>query len=153
SFDATPDPNGDSGPIKVGPPDSGTSDAASNPDGGPIACTAAGGTCVGLAPGTCPGNNFGDAKKYSCGGGLGVARCLPCPRKKRFTGPRGPGQSRGMKRISFFLFALSLAVGCSSSAPDDEDTSQTEADIKKHKKLACSAVGGSCVGLTPYNCQ
>lgn len=78
SFDATPDPNGDSGPIKVGPPDSGAgSDAASNPDGGPIACTAAGGTCVGLAPGSCPGNNFGDATKYSCGGGLGVACCLP----------------------------------------------------------------------------
>jgi len=43
----------------------------------PVSCTSAGGTCVGLAPGTCPGNKFGDANKYSCGGGLGVACCLP----------------------------------------------------------------------------
>lgn len=43
----------------------------------PVACTAAGGTCVGLAPGTCATNHIGDAMKYSCGGGLGVACCLP----------------------------------------------------------------------------
>ncbi len=40
-------------------------------------CGTAGGTCVGLAPGSCPSNNIGDAAKYSCGGGLGVACCLP----------------------------------------------------------------------------
>lgn len=43
----------------------------------PIACTSAGGTCVGVAPGSCTTGNVGDAAKYSCGGGLGVMCCLP----------------------------------------------------------------------------
>ena len=43
----------------------------------PLDCASAGGQCVGLAPGSCPGNKFGDATKYSCGGGLGVGCCLP----------------------------------------------------------------------------
>jgi hypothetical protein len=43
----------------------------------PVSCTTAGGTCVGLAPGTCPNGTFGDATKYSCGGGVGTACCLP----------------------------------------------------------------------------
>lgn len=43
----------------------------------PVACTAAGGTCVGLAPGSCPNNKFGDATKYSCGPGIGTGCCLP----------------------------------------------------------------------------
>lgn len=43
----------------------------------PLSCTSAGGQCVGIAPGTCPGNKFGDATKYSCGGGVGVGCCLP----------------------------------------------------------------------------
>jgi hypothetical protein len=43
----------------------------------PITCTTAGGTCVGLAPGSCPNNNFGDATKYSCGPGIGSGCCLP----------------------------------------------------------------------------
>lgn len=59
-----------------------------------------------------------------------------------------------MKRISFFLLALSLAVGCSSSTSDEDPSQQNESDIKKSgNKLACSDVGGSCVGLTPFNCQ
>jgi hypothetical protein len=45
----------------------------------PVTCTAAGGTCVGLAPGSCKNNNFGDATKYSCGGGIGSGCCLPSP--------------------------------------------------------------------------
>jgi hypothetical protein len=43
----------------------------------PVACSTAGGMCVGLAPGSCPNNNFGDATKYSCGGGIGAGCCLP----------------------------------------------------------------------------
>lgn len=43
----------------------------------PVTCTTAGGTCVGLAPGSCPNNKFGDATKYSCGGGVGTGCCLP----------------------------------------------------------------------------
>lgn len=43
----------------------------------PLDCTSAGGSCVALTPGSCPGNKFGDATKYSCGGGLGVGCCLP----------------------------------------------------------------------------
>jgi hypothetical protein len=42
----------------------------------PVACADAGGTCVGLAPGSCPSNQFGDATKYTCGG-IGVGCCLP----------------------------------------------------------------------------
>lgn len=43
----------------------------------PTTCVAAGGSCVGLAPGNCPSNNIGDATKYSCGGGVGTMCCLP----------------------------------------------------------------------------
>ena len=43
----------------------------------PVACAAAGGGCVGLAPGNCPSNHIGDANRYSCGGGLGTMCCLP----------------------------------------------------------------------------
>lgn len=43
----------------------------------PVTCAAAGGACVGLAPGTCASGNVGDANKYSCGGGLGTQCCLP----------------------------------------------------------------------------
>lgn len=43
----------------------------------PVTCATAGGSCVGLAPGTCPSNHVGDATKYSCGGGLGTQCCLP----------------------------------------------------------------------------
>lgn len=41
------------------------------------ACTAAGGTCVGLAPASCASGHWGDASTHSCGGGLGVGCCLP----------------------------------------------------------------------------
>ena len=41
------------------------------------ACTAAGGTCVGLAPSSCASGHWGDASTHSCGGGLGVGCCLP----------------------------------------------------------------------------
>jgi hypothetical protein len=42
----------------------------------PAVCSNAGGRCVGLAPGTCPGDKFGDSAKYTCGG-IGVGCCLP----------------------------------------------------------------------------
>lgn len=41
-----------------------------------MACTAAGGRCVGLAPGNCAGT-IGDARTYDCGTGVGVMCCLP----------------------------------------------------------------------------
>lgn len=44
---------------------------------GKIPCTTGGGTCVALAPGTCPSGHVGDATKYSCGAGVGVMCCLP----------------------------------------------------------------------------
>lgn len=43
----------------------------------PNACVSAGGKCVGLTPSSCPGGHIGDATTYSCGGGVGVACCLP----------------------------------------------------------------------------
>jgi hypothetical protein len=44
----------------------------------PVSCTSAGGACVGLSPTSCPApGHFGDATKYSCGPGLGVACCFP----------------------------------------------------------------------------
>jgi|GEM_PF-2692661 len=43
----------------------------------PLDCAEAGGTCVGLAPGSCPSNRFGPANKYSCGPGIGTGCCLP----------------------------------------------------------------------------
>lgn len=47
--------------------------------GGGNACTMAGGTCQGLAPTNCANGTWGDASKYSCGGGAGVGCCLPAP--------------------------------------------------------------------------
>jgi hypothetical protein len=43
----------------------------------PTACAAAGGTCVGLAPGSCAPGHWADATTHSCGGGIGVGCCLP----------------------------------------------------------------------------
>jgi hypothetical protein len=40
-------------------------------------CEAAGGECVGLAPGNCADGEVGDANDYSCGGAVGVMCCLP----------------------------------------------------------------------------
>jgi len=45
----------------------------------PASCTDGGGTCVALTPTACASGHLGDAAKYSCGGGLGVACCLPGP--------------------------------------------------------------------------
>ena len=41
------------------------------------ACTAAGGTCVGLAPASCAAGHWADATTHSCGTGIGVGCCLP----------------------------------------------------------------------------
>lgn len=43
----------------------------------PVACASAGGSCVALTPTSCASGKWGDATKYSCGGGLGVGCCLP----------------------------------------------------------------------------
>lgn len=43
----------------------------------PLDCASAGGQCVAITPSACAAGNFGDATKYSCGGGLGVGCCLP----------------------------------------------------------------------------
>jgi hypothetical protein len=48
------------------------------------ACVAAGGSCVAPVPGSCDNGAIGDARQYSCGGGLGVECCLPAP------APTGP---------------------------------------------------------------
>lgn len=56
--------------------DAGAGDAGSHDAGN--ACVAAGGACVGLAPGSCPSpGHVGSATTYSCGTGLGVECCLP----------------------------------------------------------------------------
>jgi hypothetical protein len=46
-------------------------------DPGANPCVAAGGKCVALVPGSCDNGAVGDARQYSCGGGLGVECCLP----------------------------------------------------------------------------
>lgn len=43
----------------------------------PVACAAAGGSCVALVPGGCPTGHVGSATLYSCGSGIGVMCCLP----------------------------------------------------------------------------
>jgi hypothetical protein len=53
-----------------------------DPDNNP--CVEAGGSCVALAPGSCDGE-VGDARQYSCGGGLGVECCFPSS-----SAPSGP---------------------------------------------------------------
>ena len=64
----------DAGPYDGGP----TEDAGPLPDAGPpVPCVAAGGTCVPVIPDSCPDGIFGDPGRFSCGGGLGVACCIP----------------------------------------------------------------------------
>jgi len=41
------------------------------------ACEAAGGSCVGLSPSSCPSGNWADASTHPCGTGIGVGWCLP----------------------------------------------------------------------------
>ncbi len=45
----------------------------------PTACQASGGTCVGLAPSSCPSGHWADAATHPCGTGtgIGVGCCLP----------------------------------------------------------------------------
>jgi hypothetical protein len=43
----------------------------------PTDCVGAGGACVGLSPGACANGHTGDARLYSCDGGVGVMCCLP----------------------------------------------------------------------------
>lgn len=40
-------------------------------------CEDFGGSCVGLAPSSCPSGKWGDATTHSCGPGIGVGCCLP----------------------------------------------------------------------------
>jgi hypothetical protein len=47
------------------------------PPPAPNACVAGGGTCVGLAPSSCPSGNWADYTTHSCGTGIGVGCCLP----------------------------------------------------------------------------
>ncbi len=60
-----------------------------------------------------------------------------------------------MKRLSFFLFALTLAAGCSTSTDPADDTEATDSEIKSGggSKLACADVGGTCVGIHYQACQ
>lgn len=41
------------------------------------ACAAAGGTCVGISPSSCPSGRWADASTHPCGTGIGVGCCLP----------------------------------------------------------------------------
>jgi hypothetical protein len=41
-------------------------------------CEIAGGTCVGLAPGSCVGGVVADASAYGCGDGVGLQCCVSC---------------------------------------------------------------------------
>jgi len=42
-------------------------------------CASVGGSCVGLAPSSCAGGSWADAKQVSCGAGIGVGCCVPPP--------------------------------------------------------------------------
>jgi len=43
-----------------------------------VPCATAGGACVGISPSSCPApKKWGDATKYTCGGGIGSGCCLP----------------------------------------------------------------------------
>lgn len=53
-------------------------DCEKNP--APASCASVGGSCVGLAPGSCESNRWADATKFTCGGAIGTGCCLPeCP--------------------------------------------------------------------------
>lgn len=46
----------------------------------PTSCTSVGGQCVAISPTSCASGRWGDATKFSCGGGVGVGCCLEeCP--------------------------------------------------------------------------
>lgn len=86
--DATPADAGPSDDAAPPPHDGGPApDAGPTPDAGPAnTCEAAGGECVPVVPDACSEGIVGDAREYSCGGGLGVMCCLPDRPICRFEG-------------------------------------------------------------------
>lgn len=105
-------------------------------------CGSAGGVCVGLAPGSCPSDNWADATKVSCGGGLGTGCCLPsvvppppepsCPTLS----PPAPGFCPNGTVVP-----RTNANGC-----------VTGYDCVPSNLNACESVGGACVGIAPSSC-
>lgn len=95
------------------------------------ACAAAGGTCVGLSPSSCTGGHFADATQVSCGSGVGAACCIQCP----VLSPPAPSFCPDGKVV-----LRKGPNGCDSGF-----------DCKP-KPNACTAAGGTCVGLAPGSC-
>ncbi len=107
-------------------------------DAGPTnTCTGAGGTCEALTPAnnaSCP--RWGDASKFSCGGGVGVGCCLQaCPDLV----PPAPGFCSGGNVV-----VKKDASDCSYYTCDMSDGGVVN---------DCTNHGGHCTGLSPSACS
>lgn len=132
------------------------------------ACSAVGGTCVGLSPSSCTGGHFADATQVSCGSGVGAACCIQCP----VLSPPAPGFCPDGKVV-----VRKGANGCDAGfecekqecpsivqpppgfCPDgtlvptkNPTTGCINGFDCKPKPNACTAAGGTCVGLAPGSC-
>ena len=138
-------------------------------------CAAAGGACVGLSPSSCNDGHWADAKKVSCGGGIGVGCCISCP----VLSPPSPSFCPGGK-----IVPRKGANGCIGGydcvpppppppqdcpelvqpppgfCPDGHVVPRKSAstgciigfDCVPSAPSACAAAGGKCVGLSPASC-
>jgi hypothetical protein len=133
---------------------------------GKQACSAVGGSCMGLTPTSCPGNHWADATKVSCGTGVGVGCCLPeCP----VLSPPAPGfclAGSVVPRIN--PAGCTTGYDCVPSCPMpsppapgfcSDGTIVTGTDTNGcttydcvRPTNACTAAGGACVGLAPASC-
>lgn len=103
-------------------------------------CASVGGSCVGLAPSSCTGGTFADARKVSCGKGVGVACCVPDPDPCPSIVQPAPGFCP-----AGIVVPHKNKKGCVTGY-------DCKPDIAAPNPNACEAAGGSCVGLTPSAC-
>ena len=138
-----------------------------------VTCVSAGGMCVGLFPGACPAPAMvGDARMYTCGGGLGLECCLPgtttdaggpptCASAGGTCVPLVPGSCPAPSMVgSGYTCGSGLGVECCLPAASDAGTSAapqclhtgtpTEGWYSSTGVLLCTAM---CAGLPAPACQ
>jgi hypothetical protein len=101
-------------------------------------CASVGGSCVGLSPSSCAGGHWADASKISCGPGIGAGCCVrPSPKDCPELVQPPPGFCTGGKIVPVH----DATTGCT-----------TGFDCVPSATNACTAAGGTCVGLAPSSC-
>lgn len=138
------------------------STTTSGTGGGSNTCVAAGGQCEAITPGACLNGTVGDATQYSCGSGVGVLCCLPCPNPCATVGATRCAANAmqtctamgGMCRSWVIGAACAANEGCNSDgtkciAPASACTTSAECGC------GCGCGGGTChcTGAIPPTCN